>query len=402
MLGKPPINSGSAEQGIQLPIFEVHDGGLIKLDQTTLATENLWERRDLQAYLRRHLNEIDGMDDLLVIAEEFADWADSKRRIDLLAVDRRGNLVVIELKRGNTGEHMELQAVRYAAMVSTLTLDQAAQAFVRFRAATGAAISPDTARELIVEHIDTDEPEEDFGRDVRIVLVSEDYSLEVTSAIMWLSAKGVDIAAIRLSVHRLQDRILLDFLQVIPFKGAEDYQVRVRNKEQAEQEIRRTKVEWNGEWYVAYGGRPWDEAHKYGFVAAGGRSPSGRLYSRGLFRLPVGGRIWVHAPGTGYLGVAEAVAPPVPFVDFEVSVNGTKRLYADVTGHHGWHGPEHGDATEYFVAVKWLGGVTAAGDAFDEVGLFGNQNIVVQPQDPKWLHTVERLKQRFPHWDSSA
>ena len=31
----------------------------------------------------------------------------------------------------------------------------------------------------------------------------EDFSLEVTSAIMWLSAKGVDITAIRLAVHRL-------------------------------------------------------------------------------------------------------------------------------------------------------------------------------------------------------
>lgn len=384
-----------------MPIFEVKEAGLTKLDQTTLGAEQLWERRDLQAYLRQHLHEIDGTTDLLVIAEEFADWADSKRRIDLLAVDRRGNLVVIELKRGITGEHMELQAVRYAAMVSTLTLEQAAQAFARFCSMTGEATSADVARDRIVEHIDTDEPEEDFGRDVRIVLVSEDFSLEVTSAIMWLSAKGVDITAIRLTVHKLEDRILLDFLQVIPFKGAEDYQVRVRNKEQAEQEIRRNKVDWNGEWYVAYGGRPWDEARKYSFVSAGGRSKTGRLYGQGLFRLPVGSRIWVHAPGTGYLGVAEVAAPPVQFVDFEVSEDGTMRRFADVTV-HGWAGPEEGDATEYFVAVKWLDSVSVETEAFSEVGLFGNQNIVVQPQDPKWIHTVDRLKQRFPQWEAGT
>lgn len=384
-----------------MPIFEVKAGGLTKLDQTTLAAEQLWERRDLQAYLRQHLHEIDGTKDLLVIAEEFADWADSKRRIDLLGVDRRGNLVVIELKRGSTGEHMELQAVRYAAMVSTLTLDQAAQAFAQFLSMIGEATTVDVARDRIVEHIDTDEPEEEFGRDVRIVLVSEDFSLEVTSAIMWLSVKGIDITAIRLALHKLEDRILLDFLQVIPFKGAEDYQVRVRNKEQAEQEIRRNKVAWNGEWYVAYGGRPWDEAREYGFVSAGGRSPSGRLFSRGLFRLPVGSRIWVHAPGTGYLGVAEVAAPPVPFADFEVSTDDTRRRFSEVTG-HGWHGPEDGDATEHFVAVKWLDNVPVETDAFNEVGLFGNQNIVVQPQDPKWIHTIDRLKQRFPLWKADA
>jgi hypothetical protein len=305
---------------------------------------------------------------------------------------------VIELKRGATGEHMELQAVRYAAMVSTLTLDQAAQAFARFRSMAGVATSVDVARDRIVEHIEADQPEEEFGRDVRIVLISGDFSLEVTSAIMWLSAKGVDITAIRLAVHKLEDRVLLDFLQVIPFKGAEDYQVRVRNKEQAEQEIRRNKVAWNGEWYVAYGGRPWSEARKCGFVSAGGHSPSGRLYSRGLFRLPVGSRIWVHAPGMGYLGVAEVTASPVPFVDFKVSVDGTPKRYAEVTHHDGWLGPEQGEATEFFVAVKWLDSVSVESEAFNEAGLFGNQNIVAQPQDPKWVHTVERLKERFPKW----
>ncbi|WP_256840085.1 hypothetical protein [Ornithinimicrobium faecis] len=384
-----------------MPIFEVSAGGLNKLGQTTLALEHLWERRDLQVYLRQHLHEIDGTEDLLVIAEEFADWAGSKRRIDLLGVDRRGNLVVIELKRGGTGEHMELQAVRYAAMVSTLTLDQAAQAFVRFLEITGEAITVDGARERIIEHIDVDEPEEEFGRDVRIVLISEDFSLEVTSAIMWLSGKGIDMTAIRLAVHKLDDRILLDFLQVIPLKGAEDYQVRVRNKEQAEQELRRKKVAWNGEWYVAYGGRPWDEARDYGFVSAGGRSPTGRLFSQGLFRLPMGSRIWVHAPGKGYLGVAEVAAPPVPFADFEVSTGGARRPFSEVTGHD-WYGPDEGDATEHFVTVKWLDNVPVESDAFNEVGLFGNQNIVARPQDPKWIHTIERLKRRFPQWEADA
>jgi hypothetical protein len=58
-----------------------------------------------------------------VIAEEFSEWEDSRRRIDLLGGDRDGNLVVIELKRTEDGGHMELQAIRYAAMVSALTME---------------------------------------------------------------------------------------------------------------------------------------------------------------------------------------------------------------------------------------------------------------------------------------
>jgi hypothetical protein len=61
---------------------------------------------------------------VLVIGEAFCQWEDSKRRIDLLAIDEGANVVEIELKRTEDGGHMELQAVRYAAMVSAITFDK--------------------------------------------------------------------------------------------------------------------------------------------------------------------------------------------------------------------------------------------------------------------------------------
>ena len=60
------------------------------------------ERRDLQRLLRENVEVI--APDTLVIAEEFGDWEDSRRRIDLLAIDRSANLVVIELKRTEDGD----------------------------------------------------------------------------------------------------------------------------------------------------------------------------------------------------------------------------------------------------------------------------------------------------------
>jgi len=60
--------------------------------------------------------------DLMIISEEFSEWDESARRIDLLGLDRQGTLVVIELKRVEDGGHMELQALRYAAMVSSMDL----------------------------------------------------------------------------------------------------------------------------------------------------------------------------------------------------------------------------------------------------------------------------------------
>src|SRR5581483_2793698 len=53
-------------------------------------------------------------------------------RVDLLALDRSGALVVIELKRTEDGGHMELQAVRYAAMISTMGFQQTVAAHAKF------------------------------------------------------------------------------------------------------------------------------------------------------------------------------------------------------------------------------------------------------------------------------
>src|SRR5690606_22348481 len=95
-----------------------------RLVATSLVAEQVHERRDLQRVVQEQMLEL--VPDVLVIAEEFGEWEDSRRRIDLLCIDRRANLVVIEFKRGDTGVHMELQAVRYAAMVSNMTFEQAA------------------------------------------------------------------------------------------------------------------------------------------------------------------------------------------------------------------------------------------------------------------------------------
>ena len=113
-----------------MPIYEFAETDIFRLDETTFNLAGLQERRDLQRLLREHIEVI--APNSLVIAEEFGDWDESRRRIDLLAIDKEANLVVIELKRTEDGGHMELQSIRYASMVSTMTFDQAANAFGQY------------------------------------------------------------------------------------------------------------------------------------------------------------------------------------------------------------------------------------------------------------------------------
>ena len=124
-------------------------------------------------------------DDLYVLTEEFGEWEDSRRRIDLLAIDQQANLVVIELKRTSDGGHMELQAIRYASMISAMTFERAIQIHGEFLARMGE--SGEEARARVLAFLNWEEPdEENFAPDVRIILVSEDFGKELTTAVLWL------------------------------------------------------------------------------------------------------------------------------------------------------------------------------------------------------------------------
>lgn len=150
-----------------------------------------------------------------------------------MAIDKLANLVVIELKRTADCGHMELQAIRYASMISTMTFERAEQIHAKFLADIGK--SGEMARSGILEFLGWDEPDTDsFAADVRILLVSEDFGKELTTAVLWLRDRDIDIRCIRLRPYRKDNMILVDVQQIIPLPEAQEYQVKLREKEQQE------------------------------------------------------------------------------------------------------------------------------------------------------------------------
>ncbi len=211
-----------------MALYEITSDNLTKIAQTSFDLVGLRERADLQRLLQKQIDVI--LPDTLVIAEEFGEFEESKRRIDLLALDRDANLVVIELKRTEDGGHMELQAIRYAAMVSTMTFEHAVDIYGRYLARSG---SNADARAAILEFLGWVEPEEgSFAQDVKIALVSANFSKELTTAVMWLNERGLEIRCIRLVPYQDNGRVLIDVQQVIPLPEATEYQIQLREKEQ--------------------------------------------------------------------------------------------------------------------------------------------------------------------------
>ncbi len=172
-----------------MAIFHFKPTGIEPLSSTSFQSMKLLERNDLQRLLRDRLDVI--APDAMLLTEEFGQWDDARRRIDLLALDRDAKLVVIELKRTEDAGHIELQALRYAAMVSTMTFEQAVDAHAAYLRKVN---RDDDARVAILDFLGWAESTDDvFAPDVRIVLVASDFQKEITTAVLWLNERDLDI-----------------------------------------------------------------------------------------------------------------------------------------------------------------------------------------------------------------
>ncbi len=224
-----------------MPLYEFRDKDISTVAPTTFRDVGLRERRDIQRLLRERIDII--IPNTMIIAEEFGEWQESKRRIDLLGIDKNANLVVIELKRTEEGGWSELQALRYAAMVSTMTFDQAADVFGRYLQAQG-KVEQDP-RAVLLDFLEWDEPDQErFAPDVLIVLASAEFSKELTSSVLWLTDHDINIRCIRLKPYNLDGRVLVDVQQIVPLPEATEYQVQVREKARKERQAGGTSIDF--------------------------------------------------------------------------------------------------------------------------------------------------------------
>jgi hypothetical protein len=191
-------------------IYKFTKESLIPLAETQLSAENIFERKDLQRLLRSQIQALDP--DLMVISEEFHQWVESSRRIDLLCIDKEANLVVVELKRSDDGGHIELQAIR--SMISALTFTQLVETHKEHLQKNG--LNPNEAEQNILGFLKWDQPYDDeFANEMHILLAAPDFSKEITTCVLWLNKQGLDIRCVRLKPYRdAEGAVFLDVRDV--------------------------------------------------------------------------------------------------------------------------------------------------------------------------------------------
>ncbi|WP_127550624.1 endonuclease NucS domain-containing protein [Actinoplanes sp. OR16] len=294
--------------------------------------------------------------------------------LDLLAVDGSGVLHAIELKRDRTPREATAQALDYGSWVRTLTHDDVLDLFALYR--------PESSFEQAFADRFGVAPPEEINTAHRLTIVASDMDPATERIISYLAGYQVPINVALFRYFRDGERAYLARTWLLPDVEGTDAVTPRRTG------VRET---WNGQdWYVAFGEesgiRSWADARTYGFVSAGG----GEWYSRSLRALPIGGRIFVYIPKSGYVAVGMVAGEAATFDDAVLTVDGAPRKMTELTlkarYRHAAAGP---DTDEYIVPVTWIKTVDAA---VWEKGLFANQNSACKLRN---RFTLETLARRF-------
>ncbi len=201
---------------------------LQRIDAARFSDENLRERSHLQEWIAHQPDALG--EDLLILAKEFDGFADTRERLDLLALDKDGRLVVIENKLDDSGRDVTWQALKYTAYVSSLTKAQIVDVFQAHLNAHGGG----TATEKLQEFLETEDWNEvvlNPGHEQRLIFVAANFRKEVTSTVLWLREHRIDARCIRVTPYRYGEDLLVDFQQVIPTPEAREYMIGMAEKD---------------------------------------------------------------------------------------------------------------------------------------------------------------------------
>lgn len=197
-----------------------------QIESVSFTSLNVKERQGLQEWVLQNPKVLG--EELLIVTSEFDRFDKSNRRLDVLALDRRGTLVVVELKLDTNTSLADLQAVRYAAFCSTMQIEELVGELARYE-----GLSDEDAEAKIIDFVESDALPS-LGDEPRIILAAGSINdQELTSCVLWLRRFGVDITCVELTPYKLPDaeQIMLVPRVIIPLPEARDYIVSVEKKE---------------------------------------------------------------------------------------------------------------------------------------------------------------------------
>lgn len=193
------------------------------------------EREHLQEWIANQPEALG--EDLLIIQKEFDGFDDTRERLDLLALDKDANLVVIENKLDDTGRDVVWQALKYVSYCSNLNKSQIVEVFQEY---LSKYCGGGDAKALICEFLEVPDLGEvliNTGNNQRLILVAAHFRKEVTSTVLWLLSHGIEAQCMKVTPYVSGDDLFLDVEQIIPTPEAKELMIGMAAKNAEEKVI---------------------------------------------------------------------------------------------------------------------------------------------------------------------
>lgn len=199
------------------------------------------ERKHLQEWLEncpQALAQGDG-EELLIIQKEFDGFDDTRERLDLLAIDKDGNLVIIENKLDDTGRDVVWQALKYAGYCANLSKSQVVDIYQRYlnQKAQEAGQPAANAADNLIEFLEVDGLEAaqiNRIKTQRLIFVAARYRKEVTNTVLWLSQFGIACQCFKVTPYQAGGELFLNVEQIIPTPESTEFMIGMVAKEAEE------------------------------------------------------------------------------------------------------------------------------------------------------------------------
>lgn len=218
-----------------------HTNRISPVKNKSFSELGLTERKHLQEWLAYEPSALG--EELLIIQKEFDGFDDTRERLDLLALDKDGNLVIIENKLDDSGRDVVWQALKYASYCASLTKAQIVDIYQQYLDKYKTSLSADLSEESLsasqriydfLDAPDLDEVKLNLGNSQRIILVAANFRKEVTSTALWLLGQGINVQCFKVTPHTLGEQLLINIDQIIPTPEAKELMIGISAKEAEE------------------------------------------------------------------------------------------------------------------------------------------------------------------------
>jgi hypothetical protein len=212
------------------------NNNVVKLEQRLFKELQIREREHLQEWIAKNPEMLG--EELLIIQKEFDGFNDTNERLDLLAIDKDGGLVIIENKLDDTGRNVVWQALKYASYCSTLTTSQILKIYQEY---LDKWQQGEDSKQNLLDFLERSEDELLLNRnDQRIIFVANNYRKEVTSTVLWLLNHDIQVQCFRATPYSMGDDMFLQVEQIIPLPETKEFMIDAKEKEKEEQEKSKT------------------------------------------------------------------------------------------------------------------------------------------------------------------